>query len=71
MGRVMSLIMFCGQGLLPLSYVVAGAVSEINLTLLFVGSGVTIMLISSFLFWAPQLWSKESDRTQEFTGPLT
>ena len=59
MGRVMSLIMFCAHGLLPLSYVLSGAISRIGVTVLFLFSGVTVILITSFLFRAPQFWRKE------------
>jgi len=59
MGRVMSLIMFCAHGLLPLSYVLSGAISRIGVTVLFLFSGVTVIVITSFLFRAPQFWRKE------------
>ncbi len=64
MGRVMSLIMFCGQGLLPLSYIAAGAVSYIGVTALFLASGLTIIVITSFLFRVPQFWKVESIQAQ-------
>jgi len=59
MGRVMSLIMFCAHGLLPLSYMLSGAVSRIGVTVLFLFSGVTVIVITSLLFRAPQFWRKE------------
>ena len=40
LGRVMSVLMFCAFGLLPISYAAAGAVAQINLTIMFAGSGV-------------------------------
>lgn len=64
MGRVMSLIMFCGQGLLPLSYIAAGAVSNIGVTALFLTSGVSIILITSIIFRVPQFWREESVQIQ-------
>jgi len=59
MGRVMSLIMFCAHGLLPLSYVLSGAISKIGVTVLFLSSGVTVIVITSFLFRMPQFWDAE------------
>ena len=59
MGRVMSLIMFCAHGLLPLSYILSGAVTRISVTVLFLVSGMTVMVITLFLFRAPQFWQKE------------
>jgi MFS family permease len=58
-GRVMSLIMFCAHGLLPLSYVLSGAISKIGVTVLFLSSGVTVIVITSFLFRTPQFWDAE------------
>src|SRR5258708_9530491 len=37
MGRVMSLIMLCGQVLIPVSYILAGAISKIGVSVLFLG----------------------------------
>jgi MFS family permease len=59
MGRVMSFIMFCAHGILPLSYVLAGAISRIGVAALFLFSGVTVIVVTSFLFRAPQFWRKE------------
>jgi len=56
-GRVMSLIMLCAQGLLPLSFVLAGAVSKIGVAVLFVGSGVTVILFALILFRGAELWA--------------
>jgi pimeloyl-ACP methyl ester carboxylesterase len=54
MGRVMSLIMLCAHGLLPLSYIAAGAVSQIGITVLFLASGVAVIAITTVLFRSPQ-----------------
>lgn len=59
MGRVMSLIMLCAQGLLPLSFIAAGAVSKIGTTVLFLASGVSVIAITMVLFRPPQFWRKE------------
>jgi hypothetical protein len=42
----MSLVMFAIMGLTPLSYAVAGAVAESGLTILFIGSGVGMILLA-------------------------
>jgi MFS family permease len=60
MGRVMSIIMFCAHGLLPVSYVVSGAVSKLGTTVLFLASGVTVIVITSVLFREPEFWRKEN-----------
>jgi len=46
LGRVMSLVMFAIMGLTPLSYAVAGAIAESGLTILFIGSGAGMVLLS-------------------------
>ena len=56
MGRLMSLIMFCNQGLAPLSCLAAGLLSRMGSTLLLVASGVSAIAIMPILFRAPQLW---------------
>lgn len=43
LGRVMSIFMFATFGLLPLSYAVAGALAQANLSLMFLGSGVLVL----------------------------
>jgi MFS family permease len=58
MGRVMSLVMFCAHGLLPLSYITSGAVSEISSVVLFLGSGVIVIAISTFLFRPAPFWER-------------
>jgi MFS family permease len=63
MGRVMSLIMFCAHGLLPVSYLAAGAVSKMGTMVLFLASGVSVIVITSVLFRAPQFWRRENAAT--------
>jgi len=60
LGRVMSLIMLCAQGLLPLSYVVAGAVSKIGTTTLFLASGIIVMVVTGMVFRGPQFWAQRN-----------
>ena len=46
LGRVMSLVMFAIMGLTPLSYAIAGAIAESGLTILFIGAGIVMILLS-------------------------
>ncbi len=46
MGRAMSLAMFAGVGLAPISSTLAGALININLTLMFVGAGALMTLVT-------------------------
>lgn len=48
MGRVMSIFMFASLGLLPVSYAVAGALVQANLSLMFLGSGVLVLAATVF-----------------------
>ena len=43
-GRVMSLVMLASMGLVPVSYALSGAIADLNVTLLFVGSGALMLL---------------------------
>jgi MFS family permease len=43
LGRVMSIFMFATFGLLPISYAVAGALAQAELSLMFVGSGALVL----------------------------
>jgi Transmembrane secretion effector len=45
-GRVMSLVMLASLGLVPVSYALSGAIADLNVTLLFVGSGA-LMLVTA------------------------
>jgi MFS family permease len=58
MGRIMSLIMLCANGLLPLSYLISGAISRIGVTVLFLVSGVTVIAGAATLFRSPEFWHK-------------
>ena len=48
LGRVMSVVMLCGFGLTPLSYVIAGALIKVSLTLMFVVNGVFLLTAAAF-----------------------
>jgi MFS family permease len=43
-GRVMSLVMLASLGLVPVSYALSGAIADLNVTLLFVGAGVLMVV---------------------------
>jgi MFS family permease len=57
LGRVMSMVMFAGLGLVPLSQILAGAVSSWDLTGLFVLSGSVIVLAALWSVFQPALKS--------------
>jgi len=48
LGRVMSVVMLCGFGLTPLSYVIAGALIKVSLTLMFAANGVFLLAAAAF-----------------------
>ena len=48
LGRVMSLIMFASVGVTPISQTLAGALVDINMYFLFVGSGICVFIVSLF-----------------------
>ena len=54
MGRTMSLVMFSGMGMVPISSALAGVLIDISIVGLFVGAGV-VMVIANILalFHAP------------------
>jgi hypothetical protein len=43
-GRVMSLVMLASVGLTPVSFAVAGAIAQLNPTVLFVGAAAMLLL---------------------------
>ena len=46
LGRVMSVLMFAALGLVPVSYVIAGAVAQLHLNLMFVVAGAGMLLVT-------------------------
>ncbi len=52
LGRMMSMMMLSNTGLVPISQAISGAVSKWNLTMLFAGAGILILLVT--LWMAPQ-----------------
>ncbi len=55
MGRVMSLIMIASVGLAPISNALAGAISQINLNMLFIGGGGLMAAVSLFAILLPEV----------------
>jgi MFS family permease len=49
LGRVMSVVMLSGFGLTPLSYVIAGALVKVSLTLMFAANGALLLIAALFL----------------------
>jgi MFS family permease len=54
MGRVMSLLFFCAIGLAPVSNALAGALLEIDLNGLFIGSGVLMTAVTLLSIMLPE-----------------
>jgi MFS family permease len=48
LGRLMSLVMFASQGLAPLSYIIAGALVDLHLTLMFTAAGGLVLLATVY-----------------------
>lgn len=63
MGRVMSLLFFCAIGLAPVSNAVAGALLEIDLGGLFIGSGVLMTIVTLLSIVLPELRSMGLETT--------
>lgn len=53
LGRVMSVLMFAAVGLIPFSYILAGALVQVNLTLMFVVSGALVLLVTTIAALTP------------------
>jgi hypothetical protein len=47
LGRVMSLLMFAGVGLAPMSFAIAGALVDLNITVMFASAGAIILLTAA------------------------
>jgi MFS family permease len=55
LGRMMSLLLLSNTGLVPISQAISGAVSKWSLTMLFVGAGVLILLVTLWAAPKPEL----------------
>lgn len=67
LGRTMSVLMFSVLGLAPFSHAVAGALIELNATVLLVGAGLLIVMVVSTAALSPSVWKlgdKGSGQTQ-------
>lgn len=69
LGRMMSLLLFCGTGLVPVSQAISGAVSKWNLDILFVSAGTLVLLVTLWASFQPGLQTfSESLATQPVGG---
>jgi hypothetical protein len=57
LGRVMSLVLLAGVGLVPISQALTGAFIKLSLTGLFVGTGILILLVAVWLALQPVIRS--------------
>jgi MFS family permease len=55
LGRMMSIMILSNTGLVPISQAISGAVSKWSLTMLFVGAGVLILLVTLWAAPKPEL----------------
>jgi hypothetical protein len=55
LGRVMSIAMLAGSGLVPVSQLLAGAAARNNLSLLFYGAGAGILAVACWTLTHPAL----------------
>jgi MFS family permease len=53
LGRMMSILMFSGTGLVPISQAISGAVSKWDLNVLFVSAGMLAMLLTLWMVFQP------------------
>jgi MFS family permease len=63
LGRMMSMVMLSGSGLVPISQAISGAVSKVSLEALFVSAGVLMLLVA--------LWSAFQPGLREFSASLS
>jgi MFS family permease len=54
LGRMMSMLMLSNTGLVPVSQAIAGAVSKWSLTMLFVGAGGLVLLVTILTVFLPE-----------------
>jgi MFS family permease len=62
LGRLMSMVMLSGSGLIPVSQAISGAVSKISLEVLFISAGILLLAVSVWAAFQAGLWlfSKET-----------
>ena len=55
LGRMMSMVMLAGTGLVPISQVISGVVIKWSITALFVSAGVLVLMVTAFASFHPGL----------------
>ena len=68
-GRVMSLVMFMGVGITPLSLALSGWLVDINATALYVGAGILILLTAVFAVGVRFVEQFDAARVTPSTAP--
>jgi MFS family permease len=68
LGRMMSMLMLSGTGLVPISQAISRAVSKWSLTLLFVAAGILILLVSIWAALQPGLKAFSESLTTQHSG---
>jgi MFS family permease len=57
LGRLMSMVMLAGNGLIPVSQAISGAVGKYSLEILFLSVGVLLFLVALWAAFQPGLWA--------------
>jgi MFS family permease len=72
LGRMMSILMFSGTGLVPISQAISGAVSKWDLNVLFVSAGMLAMLLTLWMAFQPgfKIFSERLASQQAGEGEL-
>ncbi|MFN2121812.1 MAG: MFS transporter [Anaerolineales bacterium] len=55
LGRMMSIVMFSNTGLVPVSEAISGAVTKVDLTLLFASAGMLVLLVTLWSAFHPEM----------------
>jgi len=69
LGRMMSILMLSNIGLLPVSEAIAGVVSKLDLTMLFIGAGLLVLLVTLWTAVQPELTTFADSMMAEQTQP--
>jgi MFS family permease len=69
LGRMMSMLMLAGTGLVPISQAVSGALSKWSLTGLFAGAGVSILLVTCWSAIQPELKTFSNNMMVDLPNP--
>jgi hypothetical protein len=69
LGRMMSMLMLAGTGLVPISQAVSGALSKWSLTGLFAGAGVSILLVTCWSAIQPELKTFSNNLMVDHSNP--